>query len=351
MNLTPVERLALAACQSTTREGLVSYLRSVEGEGTPAEKMRRIFDGVVSMNMDVRDLGIGKRFVQIIREAKDSSWGTWFMSCLGHKPELETVQEELPKYYYVNMRAPSSHLEALCQFMKEFPQHLGATPDAMKGNEIADVLCVSERIWHSENVQSAPDKYAAYVDLMQEDAIGSHLLFEEEGYDTSLLNEIERKAGSPLEGRVSTHYGAVGDQMHKHIRGNLFSETLMFTGVVGVKDDGTVVSRNGKGAYWDKLSPEEQRGAKPMRVTWRQRESYPDGPDWTSWILHRTVDFLRYAFLKNVLKVPRPQVAKYTSVTKGRGLPDNTPVIIQKRLKQRVGVIAEEISECVPLFF
>ncbi len=325
MNLTPIEQLALAACQSTTREGLVSYLHSVPGSGTPTEKMRHIFKRAMEATRQEMTPTI-ERSIRVILAANDSSWGTWFWSCLGYKPELETIRWDLITKIANRpaIGAPASHLGALCQFMREFPRRFGATPDAMKGAEIADVLCVSKRIWSSANVQGAEDKYAAYADLMEEDAIGSHLLFEEGGERPSLLAEIEAKAGSELERRVSTHYGKVGDEIHKHIRGNLFSETLMFTGTIGIKEDGTVVTQHDKAAYW-----KEGKGVRAMRVTWRQRESYPDGPDWTSWTLHRTVDFLLYAFLKNVLKSPRPQVAKYTSVTKGRGLPDNTPVIIR----------------------
>ena len=204
----------------------------------------------------------------------------------------------------------------------------------MKGAEIDDVICVAERIWESANVQTlSPDKrYDAFAELMTEDVIGSHMVYEEdETVRKTLFKTIQDRIGSALKERYSSHYVSSGrrEEKHRGISGNLFPATLMYHGYVGEKD-GKIVT--GKGAaYWDKLKTEQRNGAKKMFVTWRQREARGT-ETYTSMFLHCVVDFPSYWIRKKFLSPHRPQIAKHHKVEpnqKVRGKPDTDPVIIR----------------------
>lgn len=336
--MNSLEKLVLTACQSSTNEGIWGHFLN-EGKKNFQEQslfLKEIVENAIKNYTSKEDKKIIDRSISIIQEAVENSNKSLFQSiqnilftCLGRSTPHQNQQiltflsTKLDKHAYPTPEG--SHLESLAYFMSQFQSRFGKKPDAMKGAEIHDLFSLSERIWNSANVQLSNDKYQAYANLMEEDVIGSHLLIEEIPGQPTLLDTIKGK--TQLETRQSTHYSNV-DEDQSHIRGNLFSETLMHAGSVGIKNR-QVVLQNRKATYWKNLTEPNRSEAKEMHVTWRQRESYPDGPDWVSWILHRTLDFGLYVYLKNYGCPTRPQVAKYKSIKKGRGVPDTNPVIIR----------------------
>ena len=361
------EKLSLAAWHSAS--GLNSLLSHYsENRASASSEISNIFQNALQDQTTHPDQKISLigRSIQVIRNSltspPQSLFQQIFSSCsrlvfgssqqteaneiLNVLDQAETQLQALSQNPPLSNN-PKSHLEALTLFMSEFQRRFGVKPDAMKGAEIFDFIEMGRRVWESSNVQTQPldERYAKFAELMEEDAIGSHILIVEQPGTPTLFETVSQRVGgiakpadpytkisTKLEERVSSHYGKVGDEIHHHIRGNLFSEMLMHHGTVGFKER-NVVLQGGKAAYWTQLNETEKAGAAETRVTWRQKESYPDGPDWKSWMLHRTVDFLLYAFLKNVAKVDRPQVAKHKLVhaegrTGVRGLPDTKPVVI-----------------------
>lgn len=362
-----LENLTIATIQSGSKEGLISYLNELPGNETALTKIQNIVTIALNdRNVQTSRQSLVKRSARIMTQSlvaqRDSRWNqicAVFSRCIfgsSQQDELQPIINHLINVYLnnpPNQEPPiSNHLEALEHLMSEFEQHFGVKHNALKGAEICDLLSVSERIWDSGNVQDkATDaRIGEYIRLMSEEFIGSHMLFEEAPGQTTLINTIGARVGGVdeqnapykkisdhLEWRDSSHYvEKVGDEKHLHIRGNCFSEMLMFRGDVGIQPNGKITlhenieKKTKKAVYWKELSLEEQRNSIQMTATWRQKESYPDGPDWTSWTLHRTVDFLMYAFLKKVIKSERPQVAKYKLKDGSRGLPDTNPIIIRQ---------------------
>lgn len=251
-----------------------------------------------------------------------------------HQREIQHVAQELHDMITTFLQrnckdgvSIENESHARCHFSLRFKTLFGCHPKALIKKEAILVHTISNRIWNSANVQSqvGPEKYNTYERLMSEFYSGTHMLFEEND-DESVLTELERQIGHGIEVRDSSHYGKVGAQKHRHIRGEHLPETLFFHGLFAKneeaqKDECPIVP--------GKYAPAEHPRDLCFKAFWIQTERNPDGPDWTSWLKHRTLDFVQYFFLKVVFRRSRPQIANYIG-PHGRGLPDHTPIIIRQ---------------------
>jgi hypothetical protein len=222
----------------------------------------------------------------------------------------------------------ASHEEALLKFYGEFQTLFKTRPKARSKNDQVLIDRISQMIWESKQ------DYEKYKKMMQEFFIGTHMLFVETEKGNSTLEYLRKNA--TVNFRVSSHYGKVGAQTHNHIMGTQLPEVLFHEGDFGKKDKKIL-----KGKYFEKpmnhnpelpcfiLSEQERKEYQKIHAFWIQCERTPDGPSWGDWLVHRTVDFSLYLFLKKVRKVKRPQVAYYKSSELGRGLPDFKAIIIQ----------------------
>lgn len=190
---------------------------------------------------------------------------------------------------------------------------------------------ITDRIWKSANVQECPpqERYVAFRDLMKQFYSGAHLVFEEQEAD-SFLKQLQEKVGftpdkhnlgdKMLAGRVSTHYvKKVGEQDHVHLAGRQIPETVFSEVLLPVKD-GSVIPGIRADMYQEQ-HPKES--IKTKKVFWIQTENHPDGPDWRSFLLHRTFDFLNYMFRKMFY----PKQANVGPFGYGPG--DKHPIIIR----------------------
>jgi len=217
-------------------------------------------------------------------------------------------------------RVDSQH-HARIKFESEFRQIFGESPVAMCGGEIVlyDLYC--KRVWNSTEVQGSANKYAEFRRRITEFHIGTHWIDQTPAGGRSLLEEVidvvdifDRVYGR-VETRVSSHYGPVGREIHHHIRGYRFRETLLHDGSFRYHN-ATILG----GRY--ALNAEVTHEA-----TWGQTENTSDGPDRWSYSVHRGWDFPRYFFLRKVFKIERCQISQYYAVGIGRGKGDARPEI------------------------
>ena len=351
--MTPLETLTVATIQSITRSGLISYL---EETGTsPAKALQDLMKDAKqqlrSLQGEQRQAAerLMKRSIAIMKTALSEEqhsllntthavFNAFLDDALGKtvaEKLITTLENDEPKISEALFHEPSSHLEALCQFMYDFEDNFNIYPDPLKGAEIDDLILISERVWDSANVQelSSEKQYEKYAELMSEDMIGSHILIEEDTDDKSLFNTLEKKIGSALKHRYSSHYVSKVKrvEMHRGFDGNLFPTTLIYQGSVGIKD-GKVVTHNNGAAYWRNLPAGKKQRAKEMKMTWRQREAH-DMSRIPSAIMHCLIDFPHYLWRKSYWSPDRPNIARHTMIDSSKrrlyGRPDTDPVILR----------------------
>lgn len=229
-------------------------------------------------------------------------------------------------------KSPNHHVqseaEARCRFSREFKSQFQCIPRGLLKREAILLDMISKRIWSSKNVQqkASNEKYGEYKKLMTEFYVGSHMLFEEKENE-SVLKQLERSIREGIENRVSSHYGKVGAETHRHIRGKQLPETLFYHGIFNLKGGKKKQVVPGIYAHGQKNSRVFSK-SNQFKAFWIQTERTPDGPKFKNWLKHRSVDFLQYFFLKNVLKSKRPQIANYVGPW-GRGVPDSNPIIVR----------------------
>lgn len=227
--MSGLEALVLTACLSTTKDKSLHYL-DTPPHLSRREALSQLFQDAVKETVEEIDPSLKDQKVALLHksftliensiQASPYSWLGRVRSIFSYffpNPEnaylLEKIRTSRENLGFSSLPFVSSDLEALCQFMEEFPILFGTQADVMKGHEIIDLFQVSQRIWNSKNVQQeAPEKrYEIYRDLMEEDTIGTHLLFEESETEPSFLQTLQEKMGTDLNRkdhirpRVSTH--------------------------------------------------------------------------------------------------------------------------------------------------
>lgn len=210
------------------------------------------------------------------------------------------------------------HETAISQFKYEFSSIFNRRLKRLSPADEKTISLVSQKIWNSKMVQQSEDCYGVYKKCMTEFFIGTHIVFRDD--DRSFFKALDE--GS-LE-RNSSHYGKVGSHKQRHIMGSALPETLFFKGHLGLCN-GQIKA----GKYWKHLPEEHKQQHTPIKVVWIQAENTPDGPNFFDWLYHRTIDFVVYFVLKNVLKSERPQIGPYTTKEGLRGLPDTSPLFIE----------------------
>lgn len=180
-------------------------------------------------------------------------------------------------------------------FMMDFQNIFHKTPPMMTGPERLLIGTISDRIWNSENVQKSENRYIEYKKLMTKYYSGANFHFEEH----SLLQTLKDKIGfkddkkdmgrKQLAARVTSHFVKfVGEVEHVHLAGRQIPETVMHTVELCVNHDGQPVTGIRADMHDAKLPT--------RKYFWIQTENNPDGPDWTSYLKHRSIDFVIYKF-------------------------------------------------------
>jgi hypothetical protein len=227
---------------------------------------------------------------------------------------------------------PHNYLNAFYRFLLEFKE---TNPKAPEMNQLEKnmLLSISNRIWNSKNIQSSSNRYAEYKILMTHFYSGSHFLFEESPKTKTLLAQLKQKNGfvddtndlgrENLASRVSTHYVTkVGEQLHVHLAGDHIPETVMSTVKLPLNESGKPIFGKRHDLFC-KDNNKNENEVNHKTYTWIQTENHPDGPDWTSYSLHRTIDFIPYFMRKKIFKCENPNVGPY-----GYGRGDNNPIVI-----------------------
>jgi hypothetical protein len=248
---------------------------------------------------------------------------------------LNTSNVEYPRLNNLSNKNDNlTNDQALERFTLKFEETFKVKSKPMTEPEKLLVRAISQRIWSSSNVQSQvspSDKYQTYSDYMTSYYKGAHFIFEE-AWNDSLLIKLKQDIGfeknkknlgrEQLAARVSSHYvRKVGEQDHVHLAGNHVPETVFGEVALPVKGD-TVIPGMRYSMYLEKHADEASQ-VKAKKFFWIQTENNPDGPDWISYLKHRTVDFVIYTFRKK-MGYQHANVGPY-----GYGPSDKTPIIIR----------------------
>jgi hypothetical protein len=261
-----------------------------------------------------------------------------FLLLTGYEKQLKFLEilaansgNNLQKIISHNLQISNSK-NAYKRFILEFNEIFGTDPKKMSAPEKRLIEVISERIWNSENIQekvSAADKYAEYRDLMAKYYKGAHFNFILEN-EESILSTLKEKVGytadkqdlgkDQLAARVSSHFVKfVGEQDHVHLAGRQIPETV-FHETELAEENGELVS----GIRFD-MYREKSKSIVLIskRVFWIQTENNPDGPDWISFLKHRSIDFFLYKF-RQKLGYKDVNVGPF-----GYGVGDKNPIIIK----------------------
>jgi len=230
--------------------------------------------------------------------------------------------------------------QAYMRFMLDFSTIFGVEPKKMSEPEKKLMAAISERIWSSQNVQKKGDptaKYKEYRQLMTSYYKGAHFNFEL-GNGESFLNDLKNKVGyvddksnlgkEQLAARVSSHFvRAIGEVDHVHLAGEQIPETVCGEVELPLKKDGIhgiLIPGIRYDMYVEKyrIRRSNVEEIKPKKFFWIQTENNPDGPDWTSYLKHRTIDFVNYTCRK-FFKCKDANVGPF-----GYGPGDKTPIVI-----------------------
>lgn len=224
--------------------------------------------------------------------------------------------------------------KAYMRFMLEFVDLFGVDPEKMSDPEEKLMTAISDKIWASANVQEhpQPNKYEEYRKLMISYYKGGHFNFEENEGDSFLnvlkdrigfINDKENLGKDQLAARVSSHFVKfVGEENHVHLAGNQIPETVC--GEVLLPEQNGVLIPGIRFDIYKEKHPEKAKLIEPKKMFWIQTENNPDGPDWQSYLIHRTLDFGIYVFRKK-LGFKDANVGPY-----GYGPGDKTPIIIRR---------------------
>ncbi len=228
----------------------------------------------------------------------------------------------------------NSAKSAFTVFMLEFEDIFHTKPKLMTTSEKKLMEEISNRIWNSPEVQqSGIPPYEVYKQLMAKYYSGSHFHFEEKPNEKPILDVLKEKVGykddkkdlgkDQLAARVSSHFVKfIGEQNHVHLAGEQIPETVM-SEVTLCEDptSGELIT----GVREDMVTKEQKLNKTAKKFFWIQTENNPDGPDWTSFLKHRLLDFPIYFFRKKM---------GYADVNVGPfgyGRGDRDPIVIHYR--------------------